>query len=1077
MTAPGIRFTARGRDVLDRIATEPLPDGLKGGGVATAFFRDLFFDTPEGDLERRGAWVRVRIEEDGSQALAVEVYGDGEVQPPSGAPLRRVLEVGPDVDPRALFAAPTEAGHLLRALVEPDRLVPWMEVETRRQTRPVHRDDTLRAEVLCDAMTVREADLSAELAEVEVRVDPEGKGRKKLLRALEMEYGLDPVTDPLPIRARRTLAEEEVDWLEEAVRASRRVAVAAFGEGRVALRSEGRTLRLPAGEGTGEEACRRVLREHFDHPAARVRLLGTGPGSVRRPATEVWLAEGLDGRLAALGGGDMVHLPLGELLAMVGSPGLRDDATLAALHVLARSELPLAAELRRADPDALHVLRSLPEDVDLSVPEGGAVELPQGSLLNMELSLLAFNRRVLALAADESVPLMERVRFVSIFGANMDEFFRVRVAGFKRQVAEGSGKRTMDGVTPGQQLDAIGVRARRLTDASYSLLNDELLPALRTHGVETVDEDALTAEDRDFLRGYYEGSVHAVLTPLAAGPGHPFPHIRNLRPAVAAILREPQTGMERLGVVELPDGLPRFVPLPGEGRFFPLETLVREALPRLYPGVEVEVASVFRVTRSAELHLHERSAADLLHAVQEEVRQRRFRPVVRLEVYEGMPPRMRDILLRELQYEVPDRVGALGESDVYPVPHPIDLRAVRELDVVDAPGLRYPPAPERTSPIPADRSVFEVLRDGEVMVSFPEDSFEATVERFVLEAADDPEVLAIKLALYRTNKKSKLVEALRRASARGKQVVALVELTARFDEESNIEWARQLRRHGIHVIYGVPGLKVHAKVALVVRREPAGVRRYVYVGTGNLNATTAAAYTDLGILSADPVLGEDVNELFNVLSGAGGLPAFGALLVAPYNMRRRFLEMLEREAEHARAGRGGHVVAKFNGLADNEMIAAVYRASQAGVKVDLIVRSLCSLRPGVRGLSENVRVISILGRYLEHARIFRFANAGEPEYYIGSADWRTRNLSRRVEVVTPVRVPEHQARLDAILRAQMDDPRAWELGADGTYYQRPDLPPHDAALPPAGPPPAGPPPAGPPPPDDGRGRVPFMVEG
>ncbi|HEX8359226.1 MAG TPA: polyphosphate kinase 1, partial [Longimicrobium sp.] len=431
-------------------------------------------------------------------------------------------------------------------------------------------------------------------------------------------------------------------------------------------------------------------------------------------------------------------------------------------------------------------------------------------------------------------------------------------------------------------------------------------------------------------------------------------------------------------------------------------------------------------------------------------RQRRFRPVVRLEVEAEMPARMRDILLRELQYEVPDRPSTLGEGDLYALPQPIDLRAVRELDVLDEPGIHYPPAPEHTTPIPADRPIFDVLREGEVMVSFPEDSFEATVERFVLEAADDPDVLAIKLALYRTNRKSRLVDAMRRASARGKQVVALVELTARFDEESNIEWARTLRRHGIHVIYGIPGLKVHAKVALVVRRETAGVRRYVYVGTGNLNATTAAAYTDLGVLSADPGLGEDVNELFNILSGAGGLPVFRHLLVAPYNMRRHFLEMIDREARHVLEGRGGWIQAKFNGLADREMIAALYRASRAGVKVDLIVRSLCSLRPGVRGLSENIRVISILGRYLEHARIFRFHNAGDPEYFIGSADWRTRNLSRRVEVITPVRDPAHRARLDSILEAQMDDPNAWELGPDGTYYQRPDTPPRDEPPAPAG---------------------------
>jgi polyphosphate kinase len=1039
MTAhTAIRFTARSREVLEAIAGGPLPSGLRGGDAETCFFRDIFYDTPDGDLERRGTSVRVRVHDDGRHALAVEVHAsDGE--PEGDAPGLRALVVPPEVDPAGLFAASDSQARLLRALVDPDRLVPWMEVETRRQVRRVRRDDEEAAELFCDVMTVREADLAAEMAELEVRIPREVKGRKKLLRALELEFGLEPVTEPMPRRGRRSLAEEEVDFLEDAIRSSRRVAVVAFDEGRVALRQEGGMLRIPAGEGTGQDTCRRVLRESFEQPSARVRLLGTGPGSVRRPATEVWLAEGTGGALTARGGVEVVHLPLGEVLASVGSERLRDDATLAALHVLARSDLPLEAEIRRADPDIPHVLHASTEEPSAFGAGGSSPRFPAGALLNMELSLLAFNRRVLALAGDARVPLMERVRFVSIFGANMDEFFRVRVSGFKRQVAEGSGKRTMDGVTPQQQLDAIGVRSRRIIDAAYELLRGELLPALEEHGVRIVGVQELSAGELATLRDYFEASVHAVLTPLAAGPGHPFPHIRNLRPAVAAILREPATGTERLGIVELPDGLARFIPLAG-GRFFPLELLVREFLPRLYPGVEVEVASTFRVTRSAELNLHSRAGSDLLAAVQEEVRQRRFRPVVRLEVESEMPRRIRDILLRELQYEVPDRVGALSETDVYPVPDPIDLRAVRELDVVEAPGVRYTDI-EHASPIPAERPIFDTLREGEVMVSFPRDSFEATVERFVLEAADDPDVLAIKLALYRTNKKSRIVEALRRASARGKQVVALVELTARFDEESNIEWARHLRLHGIHVIYGVPGLKVHAKIALVVRREGDEIRRYSYVGTGNLNATTAAAYTDLGILSAAPDLGEDLNDLFNVLTGAGGTPDFRQILVAPYNMRARFLAMIEREAEHALAGRGGHIQAKFNGLADLEMIDALYRASQAGVRIDLIVRSLCSLRPGVDGLSENIRVISILGQYLEHARIFRFENAGDPEYFIGSADWRTRNLSRRVEVIAPVRGAEHRAALDEILASQWAHETAWELGSNGTYYQRPDLPP------------------------------------
>jgi polyphosphate kinase len=417
-----------------------------------------------------------------------------------------------------------------------------------------------------------------------------------------------------------------------------------------------------------------------------------------------------------------------------------------------------------------------------------------------------------------------------------------------------------------------------------------------------------------------------------------------------------------------------------------------------------------------------------------------------VEVEDAMVPRLRSLLLRELRHDTPEQVWPLGDEDVYEVEGLIDLRGLRELASLELDDARWEPEVPRAPLDPAVPMV-EALRRGEVLVEFPRDSFEATVERFVVEAAEDPDVVAVKLALYRTNRRSRIVEALRQASSEGKQVVALVELTARFDEERNIEWARYLRSAGIHVVYGMPGLKVHAKVALVVRREADGVRRYAYVGTGNLNATTAAAYTDLGLLTADPGITGEVAELFNALTGAGVEPRHDLLLVAPAGMRDRFVAMVEREAAHARAGRGGQVVAKVNGLADRDLIAALYRASEAGVQVELIVRSLCALRPGVAGLSENVRVVSVLGRYLEHARIFRFANAGAPEYYIGSADWRTRNLSRRVEVACPVRDPAHRARLDAILAEQLAHPRAWELGSDGTYYRRPDIAPRDPALP------------------------------
>jgi len=1048
---------APGRDALDRIATGPLPagmedggrergDGEQGAGTAPEFFRDVYYDTLELDLRRRGATAGVRFHPSGELTLAVEVRGSEDALPDSA------VATAPSGDPQALFAAESEPARLLRALVDPSSLSPWLEVETRRRVRraaapSTEGDGPVEMEIACDERTVRDRDVSAELFEVEVRLADDTDEGRAAARALETEFGLALLAgDPLR-RWSRSLEETEVDWLEEAVRSSRRVAVVAYRGGRVALLNRGGSLQVPAGRGTGLEAARRVLGEVLNADG-RLRLAGTGPGSARHPATEVWFADEV---IYSPGTEGLVHVAVDELIEAAGSPAVRDGATLSALHVLARSGVaahPVSSAWEHEDA-GLDPLRVAPPYAP-PLAEVDAEHLPPGMLLNPELSVLAFNRRVLELAGDPQVPLLERVRFLSIFGGNLDEFFRVRVAGYKRQVAQGSEKPGMDGILPREQLDAVGTRARRLADAAYRLLFDGLLPQLREHGIEVVRRSALDRDERAWLRDYYEAEVHPLLTPLAAGPGHPFPHIRNQRPALVAILREPLTGGERLGVVELPDGLPRFVLLPEAGRFVALETVIIENLHRLYPGMEVDSASTFRVTRSAEVQLEPGRVADLLQAVEEEVRRRRFRPVVRVEVEDAMRGRLRETLLRELRHEAPDRAWPLGDEDVYGVEGLIDLRGLRELASLEIPGAHWPPeeAHERLDP---DVPIARVLREREVLVEFPRDSFEATVERFVLEAAEDPDVVAVKLALYRTNRKSRVVEALRRASSRGKQVVALVELTARFDEERNIEWARYLRASGIHVVYGLPGLKVHAKVALVVRREAGGVRRYAYVGTGNLNATTAAAYTDLGLMTADPGITEEVSELFNMLTGAGGEPSHRLLLVAPRTMRGRFVEMIDREAGHARAGRGGHIVAKVNGLADLELIAALYRASRAGVRIDLVVRGLCALRPGVAGVSETIRVVSVLGRYLEHGRIFRFANGGDPEYYIGSADWRTRNLSRRVEVAAPVRSPEHRARLDEILQAQLEDPRAWELGSDGTYYQRPATAPRDARVPPPDP--------------------------
>jgi polyphosphate kinase len=660
-------------------------------------------------------------------------------------------------------------------------------------------------------------------------------------------------------------------------------------------------------------------------------------------------------------------------------------------------------------------------------------------LVNRELSWLAFNERVLHEALDERTPLLERLKFLSIVSTNLDEFYMVRVAGLRRQVAAGVTQTTPDGMTPQEQLDAIEVRVKALLAAQRGCLNDIVLPALATHGIRLVGMEELSPQEFAVVDQFFEAQVFPVLTPLAVDPAHPFPYISNLSLSLAVEIRDPATRTEHFARVKVPKSLPRWVSFGRPGHFVPLEDVIGSNLGALFPGMEVVRWFAFRVTRYSDIDLTDADEPeDLLEAIEEQVFQRRFGEVVRLEVEEGMPDALCALLLEELREETPEG-SMLRERDVQSVGPMLELGDLMQLAQLDYPALRDPPfAPVTPGSLRVDeRCLFDVLKEHDILLHHPYESFSTTVERFLEEAADDPNVLAIKLTLYRTSGDTAIVRALTQAAQRGTQVVVVVELKARFDETNNIGWARTLESAGVHVVYGMVRLKTHAKMALIVRREADGIRRYVHIGTGNYNSKTARIYTDLGLLTCSPSIGADVSDLFNFLTGFSRQQWYRKLLVAPGSLRDRCLELVEREAAHARAGRTARIVAKMNSLVDAEMVRRLYRASQDGVEIDLIIRGICALRPGIPGVSERIRVTSIVGRFLEHSRVWLFENGGNAEYYIGSADWMPRNFERRVEVAAPVEDRDHGLRLRRLLETSLSDTRqAWVLHADGTYTRR-----------------------------------------
>ena len=660
--------------------------------------------------------------------------------------------------------------------------------------------------------------------------------------------------------------------------------------------------------------------------------------------------------------------------------------------------------------------------------------------INRELSWLEFNARVLHEAFDSRNKLLERLKFISIFSTNLDEFYMVRVAGIRRQIAAAMQPQSPDGMSPQQQLDQIHTRVADLIRLERSCLHDELFPALAEYGVRLLTMDELSSEQWQTVDEFFESQIFPVLTPLAVDPSHPFPYISNLSLSLAVRLRNPETGIEEFARVKVPKSIPRWVQTGVPNTFVPLERVIGANLSALFPGMEVAGWNVFRVTRYSDLELsHAEEPEDLMALIEEQVFQRRFAEVVRVEIETGTPPELQVLLLDELREDQAADLPSLPDIELVetgPLLELGDLMYLANLDIPDLRDAPYQPVVPRELK-DASRSIFDVIKEKDILVHHPFDSFAASVEQFITAAALDDNVLAIKMTLYRTTGDTAIVRALTEAAERGKQVVVLIELQARFDEANNITFARTLESFGVHVAYGLAGLKTHTKTTLVVRREGDGIRRYAHVGSGNYNSKTARIYTDIGLFTSSPSMGADLSDLFNALTGFSRQRLYRKLLVAPGDMRQRFRELIDRETAHAREGKGGRIIAKMNALVDGDTIEALYQASQAGVDIDLIVRGICCLRPGVKDVSDRIRVISVIGRFLEHSRVFYFGNAGAEEYYFGSADWMPRNFDRRVEAVAPIDDKSLHPRLHALLETLLNDNRqAWELEADGSYIQR-----------------------------------------
>jgi polyphosphate kinase len=1017
------RFDVVTPEQLDELVARPIP-GAPAVPPVSVRYRDLYLDTADEQLERRGITCRLRVGSDDTRTLTAFIG-----TPDDPAPPQRVEASVHSADPRVAVAGSSAPARRLAAIVDIRLLEVRLELHIERTMRVAERNLFRRPVVraLYDRIEVRTTTSSRTFHQVTVISETARLRHAALCADLEANAGLRPIAAGTRERAQLLLKWMAREERGRAAQSEAGIALLLTRADAIALSRNASVLYLPFERGTGIGVARTMLDKWTASASTDVRLLGKVSAIGPMPAIEVWTAEVTT--LAAL------PESVGQPFWMTRSEALQRAAE---LDVNALAALSVAVRAGLLAPNTTLDHPAPRQSMTLTGLESAtAAEMPTAEphVLNSETSILAFTARVLELAEDLRNPLGERMRFLSIVAANLDEFFMVRVAGIKRSALEQSEERGADGLTPDEQLNLIARHARSIVARQYRCY-DACMAEAEGHGVRLARWVDLDTVQRNELRDVVKEMTPS-LTPLAMtlSPGHPFPRLRHLSLSLAVVFLDRPGSTPHFAQVEIPDDAPRFVAVPGSKALIPIEELVRSNVDLLYPSSVIEQAYAFRVTRGTDLELNEDRSASLIEEIERATRQRFDQPVVRVEVEEAMPAVLRDVVIRELRRE--SGGAALGIRDLYEIDGPLDLTCVNDLPLSRDPDLWFSSF-HGTDKLPSGQTIFHAIDDGDRLFHHPFDDYDASVVRFFREAASDPAVTAIKLTIYRADEDSPIMESLVKAAESKKDVIAFVELKARFDEERNVGWARRMEAAGGRVVHGLVGVKTHAKVALVVRKSNGGHKRYVHAGTGNYNAQTARRYTDFSLLTANDQIVNDVQDLFNELTGRSRPPErlTHGCLISPKQLLPELVAKIEREAAHARAGRGGRIRMKVNGLSDPDIVNALVRASRDGVKIDLVVRGVCTLRPGVPGVSEGITIVCAMGRFLEHSRIFHFGNAGHDEYFIGSADMRPRNLRRRVELVVPVMTPDNRAELEETLDRYLKDPTAWVLGADGAYVRR-----------------------------------------